>query len=654
MKSSNGLNQNKILLQKLKETVLANLANEQFGVEELAGEVGMSRSNLHRKLKGIEGKSISQFIRDVRLEEAMKMLKENVATTSEIAYLVGFNSSTYFHKCFNKKYGHPPGEVNNPVKERIAATSDESDLRQNVSFSSNKTSFEASEKQTGNKLKKPKITIWNLLLLLLVIVFIFWSIKYFLNYKDKAQNSIAVLPLKNFTNDPEQDYFVNGMHTSLINSLGQVSGLRVISRTSTSQYKNQKKTLTEIAEELKVNTILEGSVVGNEDQVKIQLQLIGNFPEEMQLWSKVFDQDFGKIMILQSEIVKSITNEIHVSLTEEENNNLANAKTINPDAYKAYLKGMYHWEKLTEKDLNTAMNYFDLALEIEPDYSLAYAGKCYVWGGRMQQGLTSYFEGGAHMKIEELKVRAQEIENPPAEIHYVMGVLNCWQKWNYQEAEIELKKTIAINPSFSAARAYLSHVLNILHKPEEAVEQSKTALDLDPFNPLFQALDGMTLMHTREFDKAIDQLGKTLQTAPTDPVALSTLRTAYHMKGMYPEALEIWKTSYAAKEDEKAIEALLRGEQENGYTGALESLAEELILRSETTYVTPWQIATLYTRAGNIEKALFYLEKAFIAHDPNMPYIGIDPIFDFLREDPRFVNLLKKMNLPLAHHPWAD
>jgi tetratricopeptide (TPR) repeat protein len=186
------------------------------------------------------------------------------------------------------------------------------------------------------------------------------------------------------------------------------------------------------------------------------------------------------------------------------------------------------------------------------------------------------------------------------------------------------------------------------------MEQIQTALDLDPFNPLFLALYGMDMLYARQFDKAIELLSKTLETAPTDPVALATLRTAYHMKGMYPEALEVWITTYAAKEDQEAIEALMRGNREGGYQAALETLAQTLIARSDTIYITPWQIATLYTRAGKKKEAIDWLEKAFDAHDSNMPYIGVDPIFDILWEEKRFQNLLKQMNLPLVKHPLAQ
>jgi adenylate cyclase len=185
----------------------------------------------------------------------------------------------------------------------------------------------------------------------------------------------------------------------------------------------------------------------------------------------------------------------------------------------------------------------------------------------------------------------------------------------------------------------------MMRRPEEAMAQIQRAVELDPLNALFQDFYAMDLMYARRYDDAVALLRKILDNSPNDPIALSTLRSAYHMKRMYKEALEIWKASYAAKGDREAEEALARGFAENGYQRALQRVAETLIARSKTSYVTPWQIGTLYTRAGMNKEALDWLEKAYEAHDPNMPYISVDPIFDGLRNEPRFQDILRRMKL---------
>jgi len=185
-----------------------------------------------------------------------------------------------------------------------------------------------------------------------------------------------------------------------------------------------------------------------------------------------------------------------------------------------------------------------------------------------------------------------------------------------------------------------------MKRPREAMVQADRALELDPLNPLFQGVYAMDLLYARRYDDAIDVLQRTLKTSPNDAIALSTLRSVYHMKKMYKEALEIWKASYAAKGDREAEDALALGFEESGYPGALRRVAETFVARSRTAYVTPWQVATLYTRAGDRDEALTWLEKAYEARDLNMPYISIDPIFDDLRPDPRFRSLLGRMKLP--------
>ena len=657
MKNYDEKNQDEVLVHRLRQIVLDNLENEQFSVETLSREVGMSRSHLHRKLKALRRQSISQFVRQVRLEEAMRLLQKNVANISEVAFRTGFSSTSYFNTCFKEFYGFPPGEVK---KLKIDITSTETGSEKKIRIAQRqvqKAKSVAPKQPDKSQKSSPKRTIPQKILLPLVAV-IFMAIPLIFILSDPSSNlkkhmAIAVLPLDYSSGDIEQEYLALGMHDALIGALSQISALRVISRTSTLRYRNTDQLMSNIAKELGVDAVIEGSVFGSGDSVNIQLQLIEVFPEERHLWAQGYYEDLSTLQSRQNEMVKDIAREIQITLTPQEENRLAQTATVNPEAQKAYLKGMFYWDKLTEDDLNTAMKYFELALELDSNFVLPYVGISLVWTGRMQQGLTSYFEGGSNMKIADVKAKLLELGSDIPDVHYALGAKKCWVEWKYEEAEKELKQAIALNPNHSNARAYLSHVLNILHQPEEAMEQIETALELDPFNPLLQALYGMDMLYARQFDKAINLLSKTLETAPADPVALSTLRTAYHMKGMYQEALEIWITSYAAKEDRVAIEALMRGNREGGYHAALESLAQTLIARSDTTYVTPWQIGTLYTRAGKKEEAITWLEKAYDAHDSNMPYIGVDPIFDILWEEERFQDLLKKMNLPRTKHPLA-
>jgi TolB-like protein/tRNA A-37 threonylcarbamoyl transferase component Bud32/Tfp pilus assembly protein PilF len=458
-----------------------------------------------------------------------------------------------------------------------------------------------------------------------------------------AFDSIAVLPLENLSGDPEQEYFSDGMHEALITDLGQLGGLkRVIARSSVMRFKGTKTSLQKIAQELKVGALITGAVLRSGNRVRITAQLIDP-ATEAQIWAHSYERDLSDVLSLQTEIVSAITREVRVKLTPQEETRLASAPKVNPQAYEAYLKGRFHLYRLTRPDLESALQYFELALNIDPNYALAYAGIAYVWSGRQQQGLAPASE--TTPRVAAAAAKALELDSTLSEVHYMLASIRTWVYWDWEGAETEFRRAIDLNPNHPEARVYYSHLLNILGRPKEAMAQIDRVLELDPFNSLIQALYGMDLMYARRYDDAIVLLRDTLKNSPNDLVALSTLRSAFHMKHMYKEALEVWKASYAARGDQEAVEALARGFEEGGYSGALGRVAETLAARSKTTYVSPWQIGTLYTRAGKNDEALDWLEKAYQARDQNMPYLGVDPIFDALRDDPRFQGLLRKMNL---------
>jgi tetratricopeptide (TPR) repeat protein len=380
------------------------------------------------------------------------------------------------------------------------------------------------------------------------------------------------------------------------------------------------------------------------DRVKITIRLIDALTNKY-LWAEEYSRDFKELLALQGEVAKAVATQIHVQLTHEEQNLLTQEKTVDPKAYEAYLKGNFFLYKLTREGIGMALQYYKLATEIDPTYAPAYAGIALGWGGRAQMG---YIPMSVSAKESEWAVeKALALDSSLAEVHYVVGVRRAWLEWNWDGAMQSLRKTIELKPNMVEARAYFSHLLFILKRPDEAMAQIEEALKLDPFNPLIQSLYAMDLMYVRRYDEVIRLMRKTLEVSPTEPVALSTIRSAYHQKKMYDQALEVWRLSFEAKGDHEAIKALNRGRAEGGYSRALRNVAEMLSERSKTSFVTPWQVATLYTRAGMKEEALEWFEKAYNSHDPNMPYLSVDPIFDDLHDHPRFQAILKKMGLAI-------
>jgi len=460
----------------------------------------------------------------------------------------------------------------------------------------------------------------------------------------EAIDAIAVLPLENLTGDPEQEYFVDGVTDELIGQLAQIRALRVISRRSVMQYKGVKKPLPEIAQELNVDAVVEGTVHRVGDSVRIRVQLIEVLPEERNLWTQTYDRAMTDVLVMYREMARAIADKTRVKLTPQEEIQLASTRQVNPEAYEAYIKGRFHWYKLNPQDLEIALQYFELAREKDPNYALAYAGIAQVWIGRQQQGLVPASE--ARPKAKAAAMKALELDDTLAEVHHMLAGIRAWTDWDWEGAEIAFRRAIELNPNYPDSRSGYSHLLFIMRRPEEAMAQIERALELDPFNTLFRDFYARDLMFAGRYDDGIALLRETLRTAPNSLQVMSTLKSAYHYKHMYEEALEIWNTSFVAKGDREAEEALARGNAEAGYSGALSRVAEMLIARSRTTYVPPWQIGTLYTRAGKNDEALEWLEKAYEAHDPNMPYISVDPIFDGLRDNPRFQDLLRRMNFP--------
>jgi TolB-like protein/Tfp pilus assembly protein PilF len=456
--------------------------------------------------------------------------------------------------------------------------------------------------------------------------------------------SIAVLPLENLSGDPEQDYFSDGLHDALITDLGQVGGFkRVIARGSVMRFKGTRTPLAQVAQALKVDALITGAVLRSGDRVRVTARLVDP-KSEVPLWVQSHERDLRDILALHHEIVSAIARTVKVKLTRQEAMRLSGAHRVNPEAYDAYLKGQSQWYQLNRQGLDGALKYYTLALEKDPGFAPTYVGVAGVWSLRKWQTLVRPSEATPKEKAAALK--ALELDGTLAEAHFRLAGIKTWADWDWPGAEKAFRRTIELNPNHLGARIDYSHFLSIMKRPKEAMQQAACAMELDPLNPSLKAFYAMDLMYVHRYDDAIALLRDTLKTSPNDGQVLSTLRSAYHMKQMYGEALEIWKASYAARGDHEAEDALALGFEEGGYQGALQHVAEMLIARSRTTYVTPWQIGTLYTRAGKINEALEWLEKAREARDPNMPYISADPIFDILRVEPRFQDLLRQMKLP--------
>ncbi|MDB4306283.1 protein kinase, partial [bacterium] len=456
--------------------------------------------------------------------------------------------------------------------------------------------------------------------------------------------SIAILPLQNLTGDPEQAYFVDGLHEELIATFARISAFdKVIARTSVMGFRDSDTPIREIGRELGVEMVLEGSVRRSGDTVRATLQLIDASTED-HLWANSFERNLTDILALQSDVARAVADEIELALTPEEENRLAAAPAVNPEAHDAYLKGSYHWKKMTPEGLDTAERYFELALEKDPSYAPAYEGLAIVWGAREQMGITPPHEAGP--KSRAAAQRAVELDDESAKAHEALALVRTWRNWDWDGAEQEWQRALELNPNGANAHAYYAHFLAIVGRIDEALLHSERALELDPVSALFHGLYAYILYFDRRYDEAVAEAKMALAMQPDNPVALGVLWFAATGNGQHTEAFAAAKAYLNVCFADPALEeALEQGWDQGGFTEAMRRVATALAQRFSTSFALPADIAAFFAMAGEHDEALEWLERGFEVHDPGMPYIDM-PVYDTLRSDPRFQDLRRRMNLP--------
>lgn len=459
MESQKLLSRDELFLKKITDAVLSNLQNEQFGVSELSDAVAISRFQLHRKLKLLKGKSVSQFIREVRLDEAMKMLQADVATASEIGYKVGFTSPSYFNKCFRDYYGFSPGELRKRVIEADAPVEE--------------VNSEPRIDKSRTRISKKYLSIISLVIVTSAVI------AYQFTIKNSGQVSIAVLPFDDLTGHPEQVYFVEGMHDALIGQLGQVSALRVISRTSTLRYQESNMLLQDIAKELGVDMVVEGSVYGFGDSVRIQLQLIDPFPEERHLWAKEYHQNIQHALEMHSTVVRDIAKEIRVSLTREEEKRIGTTRIVNPKSYHAYLSSQYYINQFTPESIEKGMSILHDAVREDPGDPLLWAGLAI---GYNSLGHSSSPPPDAYFNSKAAARKAIELDNNLAQTHLALAMIALYRDWDWTAAEKEFSRALELNPNLAEAHANYAWFKMLSGQTEETINHAIKAAEIDPFS----------------------------------------------------------------------------------------------------------------------------------------------------------------------------
>jgi TolB-like protein/DNA-binding winged helix-turn-helix (wHTH) protein len=455
--------------------------------------------------------------------------------------------------------------------------------------------------------------------------------------------SIAVLPLENLSADPQQEYFADGMTEELITTLGQISALRVISRTSVMRYKRTRKPLPEIARELHVDAIVEGTVQRSGNRVRVTANLL-HAQSDHHLWAKSYERNLGDILTLQDEVARAIADQIKAKLTTQQQVRLTATRPVNPEALESYLKGRFYWNNLSPKALEVSLHYFERSLEKDPGFALGYAGIAEVWHARNQMRLARPSE--AARRVKAAAARALALDKTLAEVHLVLANQKKSINWDWNGAEAEFRQAIELNPNNAEAHAFYSHLLFVLRRPDEGLVQGSRALALDPYNPLIQTLYGIDLIFERRFDDALVLLRQASRLAPGIPMVHTGVHAALYEKHLYHQAYEGRKAWYVAAGDHEMDQSLARGYAEAGYEGAMSRAAETLAHRATSTYVQPIDIAEMFATANRKEKSIYWLEEAFKRRDPALPYIAVIPLFDGLHSDPRYQDIVRRMHFP--------
>jgi len=457
--------------------------------------------------------------------------------------------------------------------------------------------------------------------------------------------SLLILPFDNFTGDDQLDYVAAGMHSSLIGDMGQISGLRVIGKTTSNIYKGVDMSLPQIATELNVEAVVEPTVMCYGDSVCIQIRVVTPFPEEKQIWIGEYKEEKSQIMNLYNRVTKQIADEVKVQLTPNEEQLLAETKTVNPDAYDAYLKGMYYWDQFTPQSLQLALEYFNKAIEIDPDWAPPHAGIAYYRIAIRQYGLAP--PSITVPLIYDNLNKAFMLDPNSANTQYVSALASVWTGFDWEKGEKEFLKVLEINPNDAFAHVYYAHLLMTLRRDNEAISHCDVALDLDPLNPMVLALSTMVLAFTGEYHRAIEVGEKALAIAPGNGAALGGIYVAYLCTEDYHKCFDAWMGRLRV--DEEAKLAVLNILDEEGVVAAARFLAEEY---EKNDHILPLQIALAYAIANNPSKAMDWLEKGYEDHDANMPYIGLNWMSNgpYKIDDPRLIELLRKMNLPLSEN----
>jgi TolB-like protein/DNA-binding winged helix-turn-helix (wHTH) protein/Tfp pilus assembly protein PilF len=455
--------------------------------------------------------------------------------------------------------------------------------------------------------------------------------------------SIAVLPLQNISADPTQEYLAEGMTDEIITDLAKLAGPKVISRTSAMQYKGTRKTIPEIALELHVGAVLEGSVERSGDRMRVRVQLI-DAATDQHLWAEAYDRQLSDVLLLEAELAQDIARQIQLRLTPQQERRFAQNRMLNPQAFQDYLQGRHYWALRTSDSLTSAIEYFNHAIQEDPNDARSYAGlaQCYV----VLPMVTKTSQSEAYQKARDAAANALALDDSLAEAHLSIAEVRLYQDWDFAGAEKEFKKTLDLNPNYSTGHQWYGEFLSLMARHREAIAELQTALALDPLSAVIHLQFGNTLQQARQYDQALNQYHEALKIEPKFWPPLHSMHWVYRRQGKIAESIEPLRVALQSWDTEVDWTVLFDQLSAAYSTGGRIAYLRQCVKIHERSN-RPWYYLALdYADLGDREAALAELNKSYENRQLEMLYLLVDPELDALRSDPRFQELIRKVGFP--------
>jgi TolB-like protein/Tfp pilus assembly protein PilF len=458
-----------------------------------------------------------------------------------------------------------------------------------------------------------------------------------------SNKSIAVLPFDNLSRDPDNAYFAEGVQDEILTRLAKVADLKVISRTSTQHFKSVPENLPEIAKQLGVTNILEGSVQKAADQVRVNVQLI-NAMTDAHVWADTYDRKLTDIFAVESEIAKTIAETLQAKLSGAERSSIAKAPTANPEAYELYLKGRFFWNKRTGTDLRKAIDYFNQAIAKDPNYALAYVGLADSY--LLLSSYAAVSPGESLPPARSALKKALELDDSLAEAHASFGLLATLEL-DLHSALDELKRAVDLKPNYATAHHWLALAHMTLAQFDPAISEAKRAIELDPLSLVINADTSWIYLSARRYDEAEAQVRKTLEIGPQFFLAHYYFGEVLQPKGRLREAITEFQKAFELNNDPYSLAMLGQAYARNGQKDEAQKILARLNEEAKSHYVAPYALALVQIALGDKDSAIEELEHAYQEHETNYLFaIKVDPMLNDLRGDPRFEALVQKVVAP--------